>query len=148
MANSPATTPQVDQQIDHDLPWAVVGDLSAAVDMHHWHIANVVNMFASARASEGKYGWVLDTPNLITGGFVTLFSEGLHCMPARLVFLTAELTYVEGWYEVVWHETALLQRHGDMFAALEVSIDRFNLRLTGGGKGDGDGTVVAFAAGA
>jgi hypothetical protein len=87
---------QVEQYVHHQLPRAMISDLTAAVALNDGDIAGVEQMFGFAADALGKYRRVFHKPHLIVGGLVALVGEGLHRLPDFGVVLLAEISDHKG----------------------------------------------------
>ncbi len=76
----------VEQQVGDDLAGAVIGDLAAAVDLDHWNIGTVQQVFRLAGKTLGVYGRMLHQPDFIACSAIPLGGEFFHRIPGRLVF--------------------------------------------------------------
>ena len=68
----------VHHQIDHQLPWAVIGYLAATIGLHHLDIAGREQMLGAPRLALCEHRVVLGEPQLILRRSGALRGESLH----------------------------------------------------------------------
>src|SRR3990172_566650 len=81
---------QVEQQVGDDLAGAVIGDLSAAIDLYYRDVRAVQQVFRFARRALGETGGVLPQPYLVARLGPALGGEALHRIPGRLILDQAQ----------------------------------------------------------
>jgi hypothetical protein len=81
---------QVEQQVDHDLAGAVVGDLAAAVDLHHRDADVAQQVFRLARQALGEYRRMFAEPEFVGRVGAARGGEFLHRGEGRRVVDAAE----------------------------------------------------------
>ena len=87
---------QVDQRVRDELAGTVVGDLSAAVDVHDGNAVVAPQVLAPARQSQRVDGRMLGEPDLVDGLRIARGGERLHRAPRRRVVGEAEFADRDG----------------------------------------------------
>src|SRR5437879_6399350 len=90
VAYAESRPPQVDQWVHHELPWAVVGYLAAAVDVHDWNIARRQHVSRARVHAKREHRRMLEKPDFIGRGAIAFVREALHGAPRGLVISAAQ----------------------------------------------------------
>ncbi|MNF01155.1 hypothetical protein D3C80_2001060 [compost metagenome] len=67
------------------MPGAVIGDLAAAINLHHRDVSRCEQMFGLASLTLSKYPGVLQQPDFVRCPFVALGSQASHRFEGRQI---------------------------------------------------------------
>lgn len=84
---------QINQRIENQLTWTMVGHLTTPVAGNHRDISGIEQMLAAASLAERKHPRVLNQPELIRRFRAALIGEIRHAPPDGFVILNAEFAY-------------------------------------------------------
>ncbi len=89
-AHHPAAAANVEQQIDHRLTGAVIGDLPAAIGLHHGNAVRIEQMLGPTGLALSEHRRMLHAPDLVGRGRVARIGQRPHGLPGRQIVLSAQ----------------------------------------------------------
>ncbi len=82
-ARAELRAPEIDQQINHELPRPVIRHLPTAIALHHRNVTGMEYVFAFAVQTKCEYRRMFHHPHFVCSFGATLRSKSLHCPPDR-----------------------------------------------------------------